>query len=327
MMRVPSRFSRRRVLASFTLAAVLSCAGVAEEVSFNKDIGQLQIIVNDEPVASYVWQDPEVPRPYFCDVAAPNGFHVTRNHPPHPVLDRDNEDHADFHPGIWLAFGDINGQDFWRNKARVRHAEFVTNPIGGENEGTFAVRNVYESSSGERICEERCTYSFHVTQLGYLLTAESEFYSPDGPFVFGDQEEMGFGVRVATPLRVKGGHGSLVNSVGGRDEAGTWGKRADWCAGFGRVNDVWVGVSVMADPHNFRPSWFHSRDYGLIVANPFGKKAMTGANDPSIEPDHTKVGVGEMLRLGFGVYIFSIESEAEPVLAPLYADYLARINR
>ncbi len=293
-----------------------------DAVSFAMHEGSMEILVDGARVAIYVWQDETIPRPYFCNVIAPDGTQVTRNHPPDPVADADNDDHPDFHPGIWLAFGDITGQDFWRNRARVRHAEFTHEPERGEGVGRFSVRNVYESNDGEVECEERCDYAFHVTPLGYLLTAQSTFTPVGGAFAFGDQEEMGFGVRVATPISVRHGEGVLANSEGGRNEAGTWGKAADWCAGLARINGAWTGMCVMTDPGNFRPSWFHSRDYGLIVANPFGRKAMTGPDDADLEPDQTRVEAGETLRLGFGVYIFSAAGEDEPDMASLYAEYL-----
>jgi hypothetical protein len=240
------------------------------------------------------------------------------------VADEGNVDHPDFHPGIWLAFGDINGEDFWRNKARVRHGGFVAEPAGGDGMGHFEVLNVYESAgeTPETICEERCRYTFRVTSFGYLLEMDSTFRAITRSAAFGDQEEMGFGVRLATTLSVRHGMGALRNSEGGQNERGTWGKSADWCAGLGRVGDAWVGMSVMAHPGNFRPSWFHSRDYGLIVANPFGKKAMTGPDDDSIKSDRTVVGPGESLRLRYGVFVFSARGEDEPALASLYTEYL-----
>ena len=65
-------------------------------------------------------------RPYFCNVHAPGGIQVTRNHP--PVAGQDATDHDTMHPGLWLAFGDINGQDFWRNKGRIEHVRFTEPP-------------------------------------------------------------------------------------------------------------------------------------------------------------------------------------------------------
>src|SRR5690606_36644693 len=56
-------------------------------------------------------------RPYLKNVMAPNGQQVTRLYPPDPEINKDNDDHPYFHPGIWMAFGDVNGFDFWRNKS------------------------------------------------------------------------------------------------------------------------------------------------------------------------------------------------------------------
>ena len=59
------------------------------------------------------------------------------------------------HPGLWLAFGDISGHDFWRNKARIRHAGFVKEPFTTETHGGFSVWNEYVAD-GQIICEEIC---------------------------------------------------------------------------------------------------------------------------------------------------------------------------
>ena len=66
---------------------------------------------------------------------------------------------------------------------------------------------------------------------------DSEFRPVGGELVFGDQEEMGFGVRVATPLTVKSG-GRIVNSDGATDEKQVWGKPADWCDYGGAIENT-----------------------------------------------------------------------------------------
>jgi hypothetical protein len=65
-----------------------------------------------------------------------------------------------------------------------------------------------------------------------------------------------------------------------------------------------VGVLVVPDPDNFHTSWWHARDYGLLVANPFGRKALTGGEKSSVI-----VRRGEKLRLRFGVLIHAAEAE------------------
>ena len=50
------------------------------------------------------------------------------------------------HPGLWLAFGDVGGADFWRTKGAVQHVGFVGKPEATRDGGTFAVRNRYRAA-------------------------------------------------------------------------------------------------------------------------------------------------------------------------------------
>src|SRR5688572_25488530 len=108
-----------RRLIFFTAAGIFTAEAQSESpVSFDQKAGSLAIKIEGRPLATYVWNDPSVLRPYFTRLHAPHGQQVTRNHP--PVEGRDATDHATMHPGLWLAFGDLSGADFWRNKATVQ---------------------------------------------------------------------------------------------------------------------------------------------------------------------------------------------------------------
>jgi hypothetical protein len=195
------------------------------------------------------------------------------------------------HPGLWLAFGDISGADFWRNKGVVRHAGFVEQPVTDAHGGEFAVRNVYEDS-GKSICEEECRIRVRVTRHGNLILWESKFTGV-AAFTFGDLEEMGLGARVATDMSVTNG-GAITSSEGRKNEKQVWGRQADWCDYSGTLG----GIMLMPDPQNFRRSWFHARDYGLLVANPFGRQAFTKG-----EPSRVVVEKGSTLTLRFGALV------------------------
>jgi hypothetical protein len=271
-------------------------------------------------VATYVYRDDAIPRPYFTHLHAPGGVRVSRNHP--PVAGTDPVDHAALHPGLWLAFGDLSGADPWRNKAPIEHDGFAEPPTGGEGRGSFTVRNVYRAApNGPALCREVASVTIVVRPSGYLIVMRSEF-TPAGPgLAFGDQEEMGLGVRVATPLSVKNG-GRLLDADGDRDERGVRGKASDWCDYSGKVAGRWAGITLMPDPANFRKSWWHARDYGLLVANPFGRKALTKGPESRVV-----VKPGETFRLGFGV-----DLHASPVAEPTdpraaYRDYLEELSR
>ena len=300
-----------------TLLVALTCANAhAAELSFVHSDTQLEVIVDGDSVATFVWKDTSIPRPYWKQVIAPNGQQVTRRYPTDPVLNKDNDDHATFHPGMWMAFGDISGQDFWRNKATVEHVGFVEAPRIEDGTLTFTVRNVYRSNASI-VCEEVASVEIRVLDAGTLFSFRSTFRAPT-PFAFGDQEEMGFGVRLATALTVRHGGGRITNSAGGVNEQGTWGQAADWCAYSGLLDNQRTGVLLIPDPENFRRSWFHTRDYGLMVANPFGRKAMTGPNDRSIQPDLTQVEANEPFAIGFDVLVFGESDATEVDFAGLY---------
>src|SRR6185436_18224508 len=118
-------------------------------------------------------------------------------------------------------------------------------------------------------------------------------------FYFGDQEEMGFGVRVATPLAEKNG-GAILTSEGLRGAKTSWGQTAAWSDYSGVIGNRAVGVALFAAPENFRPSWFHNRDYGLMVANSFGRKAFTKG-----ELSRVPVTKGQTFTMRGGFFIHS----------------------
>jgi len=310
---------RRKLIRMFACAVgVLSVAGVLNaehSVDFVEQPGTVVVWVDGAPLATYVYRDPAILRPYFKDLYAPGGLRVTRPRPPREGIDP--ADHADMHPGLWLAFGDISGADFWRNKARVEHVRFVKRPHTDKDRGGFTVLNRYRA--GDRvICEERTEFTFLVRPSGYVILWDSVLQSDDAAFYFGDQEEMGLGVRLATPIMVKSGAGGrILDSQGRKNEKGTWGKPAQWCDYSGWLTGVFAGVTLMPDPANVRPCRWHTRDYGFMTANPFGR-AVFDAGPPS----KLTVQPGEPFRLGFGILIHAGPAEASVDLAGAYQDYL-----
>lgn len=257
--------------------------------------GMMTLRVGEQPVAVYVWSDPELPRPYFKDLRTVTGVPVSRNYP--PVEGQDPTDHATYHPGLWMAFGDINGADFWRNKARVEHVRFVEEPSVSGSTLRFAVENRY-LNEGTAICTDSTTYTLTVAEGRWTLGIDAAFSPVGESMTFGDQEEMGLGVRVATPVMVKN-DGRIINSDGKINEPEVWGQVAEWADYSTVTYGERYGVVIIPDPRNFRPSWFHARDYGLLVANPFGNKAFTDG-----EASAVTVKKGEDFHLRFRVVVY-----------------------
>jgi hypothetical protein len=274
------------------------------------------INVNQKSVATYVFADKKIRRPYFAHVKSPSGIQVTRNHP--PIQGQDSADHDTMHPGIWMAFGDLNGADFWRNKADVVHHKFTQQPIGGSGVGSFVEEKRYVSSNGEVVCEEKFKMTFRVRKDCYLLEWDSTF-SSDQEFYFGDQEEMGLGIRVATPItELKGGQ--LVDSTGRKTAKSIWSHASNWCDYSRVIDGQRIGMTVFCHPKNFRGSWMHARNYGLIAANAFGRNAMRKG-----KPSRLVVKPDQPLRIRYGVLIRSTNA-GNDLLKQEYDHYTQRVN-
>lgn len=255
---------------------------------------RLHIWLDGHRIVDFVFRDDKILRPYFANARLVDGPQVTRNQP--PVHDVDALDHDTMHPGIWLGLGDISGHDFWRNKAAMEHVRFVSKPQLADGRLVFATESRLKTSSGEPLC--LMTNDFNLVQRpsGWLLVWSATFHADQGSIVFGDQEEMGFAARVATPFTEKNG-GVIRSSTGKQTAAETWGQPAMWCD-YSGTGENSGGIMLMASPDNFRQSWWHNRDYGVFVANPFGREAMQQGARSAIT-----VAEGETLRIKFGAFI------------------------
>jgi hypothetical protein len=200
------------------------------------------------------------------------------------------------HPGIWLAFGDINGHDFWRNGADIWHDKFIAEPEAGADGISFSVQNLYEAG-GSTLCRDETSIRINSEKGAFVLQWDCRLIALDQALVFGDQEEMGLGFRVATPLAVRNG-GQIRNADERVNEKEIWGKPSTWCDYTGQVDGRHAGIALLPHPENPRPSRFHARDYGLLVANPFALKAF---GEPDSDP--VRVNAGESLRLRFQVVL------------------------
>lgn len=270
---------------------------------------RLVIMQSGALIGEFVFANTKICRPFFANLRAPGGIPVTRTWP--PVEGVDATDHADMHPGVWLGFGDISGQDFWRNKATMKHESFAVSPAWKSERLEFATVSSLLAADGNKMATMRCDFTLapkgHELHLTWAAAITPEM---DG-FYFGDQEEMGLGVRMATPLIEKNG-GLITSSTGKTTAKTTWGQPAEWCDYSGTIDGIRVGAKVIPDPANFRPSWWHNRDYGVFVANPFGRAAMKQGKASRVE-----VKRGETFRLHFTVVLHTgKKSPASPVGKP-----------
>lgn len=283
------------------------------EFEFKKSDGKIEILSGDHHLAVYEYQNQKTTRPFFAHVQTLGGIQVTRSFPPGP---EESQDHQYLHPGIFLAFGDLDGNDYWRLKSAVKNNGVDLN--AGDN--SFTVKNQYLTEDGNSlVCEETCHYLFLMESDGYVIECSSTFENREKDFYFGDQEEMGLGIRVASFIREKGGNGRILNSNELLSASQTWGKGAAWCDYTGTVQDSKAGIMLMASPRNLRPTWWHNRDYGVFVANMFGRKAMQQG-----EESRLVVRKGESFQLNYAVYVHESPEISFKDLSQVYQNYSER---
>ncbi|MDB6155380.1 MAG: hypothetical protein JWL90_3833 [Chthoniobacteraceae bacterium] len=270
-----------------TAAPLPAVNPVAPGFAFEQRDDRLVILHDGKPVAHYVFRDPAVTRPFFAHLHEPGGAQVTRDFPPSA-----GSDHPTMHPGVWLAWGDINGLDFWRNAVPIRHQRFIQAPEIKNGRLTFAT----ESSLGQETGLLLSRFTIREAARGWLIEWDATIAAGAKELVFGDQEEMCFAARLAMPLIEKNG-GVLLTDNGARTAAATWGKPFAWTDGSALIDGKRVGLAIFAHPGNPRPSRWHNRDYGLIGANLFALKAFNaGAPEPIV------IKPGASLRLRYAVF-------------------------
>jgi hypothetical protein len=135
-----------------------------------------------------------------------------------------------------------------------------------------------------------------------LLVLDIDLHASVAPITFGDTKEGAMGVRVNDQIREQKGNGRLVNANGKAGEKGCWGQQSAWCDYSGEVGGKKVGITLFDDPKNPHPAAWHSRGYGLMAANPFGR---VESKFPAVKgrTDLVRLGKGEHLRLRYGILV------------------------
>ncbi|MFO0799799.1 MAG: PmoA family protein [Gemmataceae bacterium] len=323
----------RRWLAAVALLAAPSAASaqptavqVADGVEFR---------VGAEVVAKY-HTAPTVAKPFLWPVAAPGGTPVTRAWPVQTSATDATTDHV-HQKSVWFCHGDVipeglaiktpaankadKGVDFWSEAkdkdGRKRHGTIrctkVTIPDAKPGDPVVVVTwNVWLTADGEKILDEKRTITFRDTPEGRLFAFTCELTANDYPIVFGDTKEGSFGVRVHDELRTFDPKGlpasgtvtpsaGKVAATGAKDNLALWGQPADWNDYSGTVNGKAVGLAVFAHPDNPTKSAWHTRAYGLMAANPFGRDH-SGFPSQKGKTDLVRIEKGKALTYRFGAY-------------------------
>lgn len=308
----------KHVALSILVAIIALQAARAEEpirVSLTDNKSAAEFRMGSELVTTYHVGE-NVAKPYFYPVRAPGGVPVTRAWPLESGAPKETRDHV-HQKSIWFCHGDIipegvkvvpssdkhvKGVDFW-SEAKG-HGRIVCVNIDEPKDGSITTRNEWREAGGTKILDETRAISLYSVGSGRLLVLDINLHASVCPIAFGDTKEGAMGVRVRDEIRLaaKGEKSQMVNSLGKSGEKDVWGMPAAWCDYSGEVEGKLAGIAIFDDPKNPAPACWHSRAYGLMAANPFGRD-VSGFPALNGRTDLIKLAKDEHLKLRYGVFL------------------------
>ncbi len=239
--------------------------------------GRLSFYVDGNLFTTYRF-DRSLPYPCWYPLCDAAGRRLTRGFPLER-LPREQTDHT-WHRSLWLTFGNVNGANFWqrpsgRDGPRIVHRGFDV-VEGGSVFGEMVARWDWLAEDGRRLMQSTVVFRVWPIRGARLVDLVATLRASDGPVRFGDTKEGMMALRVATPL-AEVNTGRITDSRGRVGMRQVFGQRADWCDYSGRLGEAAVGIALFDHPANPRhpPRWF-ARHYGLLAANPFGDRGLTG---------------------------------------------------
>ncbi|MCX8053050.1 MAG: PmoA family protein [Armatimonadetes bacterium] len=265
------------VFALYALAS--TCAG-SQEIGLKRDLtyktgdGFVEIIKNGAMVARYVYKG--TPKPYIYPIFAPNGPSVTRGYPMENIPDEPTD--QPHHRSFWVGFGDVNGIDFWTESEKSGKIVQTQLDFESPSPGHWNIHatNDWIGPDGKVVCYEDRRYSFVSCDYGLLISTRIELISPGKEVRLGDTKEGFLAFRLAQGMQLKDGKGGITNSEGLKNTE-CLGKRARWVDYTGEISGKTVGIAIFDVPSNYGyPTYWHVSDYGLLAANPFGGRSITG---------------------------------------------------
>ncbi len=301
-------------LAVSTLRADDPPADVAIKVH---DKDTIEFRCGKELVGNYSIADTAA-KPYLWPLNAPGELTVSRAWPMEKATDAEKSTDHPHQKSLWFCHGDVipegvelkskskhaQGVDFWDEDAN--HGRIVCTKVGTVEQkgahGKVTTTNEWLTPDGDKILDETRTIHLYNYGKARLLVFDIDLHASVCPITFGDTKEGAFGVRVRDNVTEANGKGTLTNADGKTTEKNVWGYTSDWCDYSGPVEGKTAGVAIFADPKNPVASAWHSRGYGLMAANPFGRDK-SGFPALKAKTDLVKMAKGDHLKLRYGVLL------------------------
>jgi hypothetical protein len=259
---------------------------------------------------------PKVAKPYLWPLLTPAGASVTRGWPQADNNPGDKTKDHPHHKSAWFCHGDVipedmslktrssdkrvQGVDFWAETPG--HGKIATTGAPSVDGATLTAQHDWNTPDGETILKEKRVLRIEKVGPGILIHMHSQLTANACPITFGDTKEGSFGIRIADTINEKDGKGTLSNAEGKTGEKAVWGYASTWCDYSGKTHDgKTAGLAIFDHPKNPTPASWHSRGYGLMAANPFGRdKSFPGQKGKT---ELVRLKMNESIDFRYAIYL------------------------
>ncbi|HJZ55300.1 MAG TPA: PmoA family protein, partial [Gemmataceae bacterium] len=314
----------------------------ADDVSAVKGKDAIEFKSGSAVVAKYN-HAPSWAKPFLYPVLAPGEVPVTRAWPVEKGTPGEKTNDHVHQKSAWFCHGDVipegielkvksankgdHGVDFWSEAkdkdGSPRHGTIVCVKVGepqqvAKNHVKIATTNEWKTPDGIKIMDEERVLHFIDLPSGRLFVFEITLKASVCPIVFGDTKEGSFGVRVHDALRTEAPDGGTVTASDGttvkapaKDNLPVWGQVSLWNDYSGTVNGKAVGISVFSAPDNPPAAW-HTRGYGLMAANPFGRN-VSGFPSQKGKTELVRIEKGKEMKLRYAIFAHTGDAQTGKV--------------
>jgi len=313
----------KRVLSLLAgLSALAAPAAEPAPVKINKTETAVEFMIGDELVTRY-HLGRDVAKPFLWPLNAPDRIPVTRGWPMQKGLPKESNDHV-HQKSAWFCHGDVipeglelkvrsadknvKGVDFWSEGKGHGTIVCVSVPEVSDSGTTagFVTLNEWRAADGTKILDEHRKVTVRNLGDARLVVFEIDLGATVCPITFGDTKEGSMGVRVNDEFRLTAPNSDgVVTAADGstarapaKDNLPMWGKHSDWNDYSGSMDGKMVGIAIFDHPKNALRAAWHTRAYGLMAANPFGR-----ASFPETKGELLRLAKGDHLKLRYGLLL------------------------
>ncbi|MEZ6045406.1 MAG: DUF6807 family protein [Planctomycetaceae bacterium] len=155
---------------------------------------------------------PDYMKPFFAPVHTSSGEIISRS------LD-EVEDHP-HHKGIWLSLDEVNGLNFWGEKAKIQNTA-VEIVVAEGNPAELKLTNNWLGTDNNPILVEQTTVKIYNNRL---MTYDTTLKAAVDKVEFADTKEGMFGIRLKNGMREKE-EGLLSTQTSAKTTENCWGNR------------------------------------------------------------------------------------------------------